>query len=102
ERAQRGQAAAGARLGVTERELHAAVENGRQELLLLLLGAALHQRRPARVQGDQREGSVDRPRSLGKDVLLDRGKSASAILFGPAHAEQAGRGQRADAVAYLW
>ena len=77
-------------LGVADRELDGAVEDRGQELLLLLLGAVLHERGPDGVERDERDGRVHPLRLFEEDELLERGKAASAILFGPADAEQIG------------
>ena len=95
--AQRRQIASRRRLGVADRELDGAVQDRGQELLLLLLGAALRERRPDGVERDERDGRVHPLRLLEEDELLERGEAPSAILFGPADAEQIGGAERAHA-----
>ncbi len=95
---QRRQIASCDGFGVADRELDGAVEDRGQELLLLLVGAALHERGPDGVEGDQRDGRVHPLRLFEEDELLERGKAASAILFGPADAEQVGGAERAHAL----
>ena len=95
--AQRRQIASRRRLGVADRELDGAVQNRGQKFLLLLLGAAVRQRRPDGVEGDQRNGGVQPLCLFEEDELFERGKPPSAIFFGPADAEQVGGTERADA-----
>ena len=86
--AQRRQVAAGLRLGVSDGELDAAVQDCGQEGLLLLVGAVLHQRRPDGVQSHQRDRCVDPPCLFGEDELLDGREASPAKLFGPTDTEQ--------------
>ena len=96
--AQRRQIGARRRLGVADRELDVAVQDRGQELLLLLLGAAMRERRPDGVEGDERDRRVHPLRLVEEDELLERGKAPSAILFGPADAEQVGGAERSHAL----
>ena len=84
--------------GVADRELDRAVQDRRQELLLLLLGAALRERGSDGVERDQWDGSIHPLRLFEEDELFERGKAPSAIFFRPADAEQVGGAERAHAL----
>jgi len=85
------------RFGVADRELDGAVQYRGQKLTLLLVGAARRERRPDRIEGDQRNGGVQPLCLFEEDELFERGKPPSAILFGPADRKQVGGAERSNA-----
>src|SRR5262249_15245150 len=84
---QRRQVGAGAGLGVADGEVHVAVQRLRQEELLLLLRAVLHDHRAHRHDGERRQQHARPPRLVEEDELLDRRPSLAAVLLGPADTE---------------
>ena len=93
---QRGEVGAGAGLGVADREVQLALEDPREEVLLLLVGAVAHDRRPDRVErqvGDRYAGDGGR---VGEDQLLDHRAGLAAVLLRPADAEPAVGAELAD------
>src|SRR5512135_3676296 len=83
-RAQRGEIGASAWLAVAHGEMAFTGENLRQEEVLLLLGAVFQQRRPDRLQSDQRIRHLGARRLVDEDLLFHRAEPAPAVLFRPA------------------
>ena len=86
---QRRQVGAGPGLGVADGELDLAGQDLGQELLLLLVGAELHDRRRHRVHRKHRHRRAGPERLVVEDELLDGGAVLAAVLLGPADAQPA-------------
>ena len=87
--AQRRQVGARLRLGVPDREMHLAGEDGGQELLLLQFGSVRLQRGPDGLQRDGGQRHIGAVRLVDEDRLLDGAEAEAAELLGPADAELA-------------
>src|SRR3989454_807867 len=88
-RAERGQIGAGGRLGVTDREVALAAQDGGQEARLLRPRPVLHDGRGDGVDGERREHDPGARRLVEEDELLDRRAALAAVLARPADAEPA-------------
>src|SRR5690606_30782422 len=67
-----------------------------EELLLLLVGAEAHDRRPHRVEREVRDRHAGDRRLVGEDQLLDHRARLAAELLRPADAEPAVGAELAD------
>jgi hypothetical protein len=88
-RLERGEVGARARLRVADAEVDLAPEDLRQEELLLLLGAEVHDRGTDGVDGEHRDGRAGAHRLVEEDELLDGRPPLPAVLLRPADAEPA-------------
>lgn len=96
---ERGEVGAGFGLGVADREDDVAGQDARQEALLLLVGAVLHQCRADRVDGDERERETRALHLVEEHELFLDGTALPAVFFGPADTQPAVPTQQTDDLA---
>jgi hypothetical protein len=87
--AQRGEVGAGLRLRVADRRVQLALQDARQEVALLLVGAELHDRVADRVDGQERQREAGALHLVAEDELLERRAALAAVLLRPADADPA-------------
>src|SRR5581483_2371799 len=95
-RPERGEVRARRRLGVADREVTLAAEDGRKVLRLLLRAAVLHDRGGDGIDRQHRQHDAGARRLVEEDELLDRGAPLAAVLLWPADAEPAVGAQPPD------
>ena len=98
---QRGEVGARLGLGVADAEVDVAGQDLREEELLLLVGAVVHDRRAHRVDGQHGHGRAGPHRLVEEDELLDGALALATPLLGPPDAEPAVGGHLLDHPAHV-